>query len=135
MSRTLLALRLRATTEAPAIARNAVESVLRDDCHRGVAGDALLVVSEMVSNAVRHGPDDVRISLDVVSTSDTLHISVTDLGLGFDPERQVNSGFGLGIIDALASEWGVVATDDYCRVWCELSLNNCYSSQQLEALT
>lgn len=135
MSRTLLELRLRSAPEAAAVARSAVQRVLRGLCRRDVIQDVVLVVSELVSNAVRHGPGGVRISLDVVATSDTLHVSVTDLGGGFDPEDQVGLGFGLSIVDTLAREWGVVTTDGYCRVWCELALTNCHSPQEFEALT
>lgn len=73
--------------------------------------DAQLLVSEIVSNAFRHGRPDVtlRVRLDPPS----IGVDVTDTGPGLPvlpdepPTPTGVSGRGLLIVDALASAWGV----------------------------
>ena len=89
-----------------------------------VLDDVLLLASELVSNAVRHGqgeitcrlwpgPDVVR--FEVADRGDTLPQEV-DRGLVAD------SGRGLHIVDTLASRWGTVPgqREGGKTVWFEL---------------
>jgi anti-sigma regulatory factor (Ser/Thr protein kinase) len=88
--------------------------------------DARLLVSELVTNAIRHaklGDDDV-IKLVVVGGNDALRVEVCDPGPGFepgeptpDPERP--SGWGLYLVRELADRWGVDRSAQ-TRVWFEL---------------
>jgi anti-sigma regulatory factor (Ser/Thr protein kinase) len=85
----------------------------------------VLLVSEVVSNAVRHsnGPPEQRISLDATVTDRFVRIAVTDAGSGFsprprDPER-LGEGYGLFLVAKAASAWGV-DTEDGTTVWFEL---------------
>jgi anti-sigma regulatory factor (Ser/Thr protein kinase) len=88
--------------------------------------DARLMVSELVTNAIRHaGLDaDDMIKLVVVTGDDRLRVEVCDPGPGFevsepapDPERP--SGWGLYLVRELADRWGVDHTKQ-TRVWFEL---------------
>ncbi len=134
MGAMLVDLRLAPTAHAPATARRALSDALEEYATTTPLEDAALVVSEMVSNAVRHGPDESSVTLDVVATAGTLQISVTDLGAGFEPARAIaGAGYGLSVIEALTRDWGVVSTGDYCRVWCDLDF--AVSTQQLEAVS
>jgi anti-sigma regulatory factor (Ser/Thr protein kinase) len=78
--------------------------------------NANVMVSELVSNAFRHG--DGRISLTVESGPDGVWASVHDEGTGTiatpDP-RPERGGWGLYFVERLADAWGVAEDDS--RVW------------------
>lgn len=82
-----------------------------------------LLVSEVVTNAIRHaGMDDgQRIVLAARLADDWARIEVRDQGPGFDPAvRHDASGFGLRMLDMLASRWGVDREEKATRVWFEV---------------
>jgi anti-sigma regulatory factor (Ser/Thr protein kinase) len=92
-----------------------------------VRGDATLVVSELVTNAVRHsgGGRDDELELTVEMTPAGVTISVWDVGRsGTSPRLKrrdaTPGGLGLHIVAAVARSWGV---DDGAgrRVWAEIS--------------
>lgn len=110
---------------APALARRAVEAMWLGDAARDAA---MLLVSELVSNAVRHSgagaADSISVHLEV--SGGALRMSVTDPGPGFAPdagrrEPGIGGGFGLFLVDRLADAWGV-ETDVGTTVWLELGL-------------
>src|SRR4051794_21054175 len=77
---------------------------------------ANLIVSELVSNACRHG--EGRIGLRVHSGADGIRAEVHDEGHGTIVEprpRPERGGWGLYFVDRLADGWGVEA--DASRVW------------------
>ena len=123
-----LRLELERTVRAPAIARGAVSEQLEAMGIDGSFGQTVvLLVSEVVSNAVRHSnaPDDAPISLDASVTGERVRVAVTDAGEGFtprprDPER-LGDGYGLYLLEKAASCWGVEA-DGGTTVWFELAL-------------
>lgn len=88
--------------------------------------DLKLLVTETVSNAIRHsgaGADEafsLRVFLDV----HTVRVEVHDPGPGFDPQvllpRRTESGWGLYLLDRLSRRWGVTSDEGTC-VWFELS--------------
>lgn len=82
-----------------------------------------LLTSEVVTNSIRHadmGPDG-RIILAARLTPEMARVEVRDAGSGFDPDvRHDAQGFGLRMLDALASRWGVDRDDDGTRVWFEV---------------
>lgn len=85
-----------------------------------------LLVSELVTNAVRHAvtaEDDV-IELVVDHEDGRVRVEVVDRGKGFKPEPRADtndatSGWGLHILEQLASRWGVESVGG-TRVWFEL---------------
>jgi two-component sensor histidine kinase len=84
---------------------------------------AVLLVSELVTNAVKYGPEDEAIRLIVGTGEKSTRFSVHDLGLGPLPEMRDESdpapgGHGLRLVDALADRWGVERGST--RVWFEL---------------
>jgi serine/threonine-protein kinase RsbW len=88
--------------------------------------DVQLLVSELVTNAVRHANLDEGdvISLVVEVADHALRVEVHDPGGGFvpsapspDPVRP--SGWGLYLVAELADRWGV-DSDDTTLVWFEL---------------
>ncbi len=115
--------------QAPGLARAAAARTM-GDLPEPVRDAALLLISEVVTNAVRHGcsgPDD-RVRLVVGRRAVALRVEVEDPGRGVpdpadgedDPLRE--SGWGLVMVDRLASRWG---TDHHpSRVWFELDLSD-----------
>jgi len=97
------------------------------------ACDAGLVLSELISNALRHATplqgSVVRVAwwLD----DDCLEIAVSDGGgptvpVVNEPGHSAIGGRGLGIVDRLALRWGVCSSTDGARettVWAELALS------------
>ena len=114
---------LSVTPEAAAEARHALAGISLSD---GRERDVRLLVSELVTNAVRHAnltPGDVILL--VIDVQDRrLRVEVHDPGGGFvprapapDPARP--SGWGLYLVAELADRWGV-DSDERTLVWFEL---------------
>jgi serine/threonine-protein kinase RsbW len=85
---------------------------------------AVLLVSELVTNAVRHARDTHAIALDLEIGNTWLRIEVADADPQW-PHRRIpgsldESGFGLVLVDALADKWGVRDTATGKAVWAEL---------------
>jgi two-component sensor histidine kinase len=85
-----------------------------------VLDEALLMVSELVTNAVSHGapPITVKVSCE---ESEGMVVRVSD---GSDrmpkpgqPEVSAENGRGLYLVDVLSSRWGVEPTEDGKEVW------------------
>jgi anti-sigma regulatory factor (Ser/Thr protein kinase) len=123
-SGTAAALTVAAGSEAPAAARNAVGAGLAGRVAEDVLRDARLLVSELVTNSVRHAglttDGVVRIKADV--TGGILRLEVDDAGttgtVAARPPRP-DGGFGLHLVEALAHRWGVTR-EGFTRVWVEL---------------
>jgi anti-sigma regulatory factor (Ser/Thr protein kinase) len=74
------------------------------------ASDAIAVmVSELVTNCVRHAATEFVVSIE--RDGDRVRIAVTDRGSGFpelrSPTPRDTSGRGLRIVQALADDWGI----------------------------
>jgi anti-sigma regulatory factor (Ser/Thr protein kinase) len=85
-----------------------------------------LVVTEVVTNAIRHGgaPGD-QIRLAITPKDGYICVQVTDSGPGLVPrpggfEADDDGGFGLFIVEQLTRRWGVTREDKKTRVWFEL---------------
>jgi anti-sigma regulatory factor (Ser/Thr protein kinase) len=116
---------------APTAAREARRAVAR----RGlVSGEReptlLLLVSELVSNSVRHaGLDaDERIHLRARCDEECAYVEVCDSGSsGRVPAKRSHDdalqpgGLGLVLVDEMADRWGVACTDHQTCVWFELA--------------
>ncbi len=84
-----------------------------------------LVISELVTNALRHGAEGQRIDLAVTPKAEFLCVQVTDDGPGLAPrpralETDDNGGFGLFFVEQLTRRWGVTRENRRTRVWFEL---------------
>lgn len=87
----------------------------------------LLLVSELVTNAVVHaGPatGDRDIVLTVDRANGVVHVEVSDrdptLPVRGEPASGDPAGRGLRLVDALASDWGVIPCDGGKVVWFEV---------------
>jgi anti-sigma regulatory factor (Ser/Thr protein kinase) len=121
-----LHLELERDVGAPAIARAAVSERAVELGIEGSFGHTLvLLVSEVVSNAVRHspGPADAPIVLLATMSEEKIRVAVTDAGEGFTPRPRepdsLSDGYGLYLLDKAASSWGVENTGG-TTVWFEL---------------
>jgi anti-sigma regulatory factor (Ser/Thr protein kinase) len=116
-------LRLNGSPEAPSVARRAL-SRLRGDIEPPVMETMRLLVTELVSNSVKHSQSDsVRLKV-AVGRSGVL-VEVTDQGPGFERKPQSanparESGWGLFLVERMAHRWGVSREGGGTRVWFEL---------------
>lgn len=94
-----------------------------------VVDDAVSIVSELLSNALRHAaplPDgSVRVGWEL--GSGVLSVSVTDGGSDRLPALRAaaaldTGGRGLSIVSSLADEWGVEQAPAATTVWAQLSV-------------
>jgi anti-sigma regulatory factor (Ser/Thr protein kinase) len=118
----LLGRSFRADRQAPGAARNALRA-LNGSLDPQLADDIRLLVSELVTNSLRH-TGSAEIELEVWRSDQLVRVAVYDRGAGFDvagsPTPGDASGWGLFMVDRLADRWGV-ETDDGTRVWFELA--------------
>ncbi|MDQ1614441.1 MAG: hypothetical protein QOJ60_380 [Actinomycetota bacterium] len=83
----------------------------------------VLLVSELVTNAVRHAHAPIRLTL--MTTADDVRVEVVDGDASRIPVLQETGldqpgGRGLRLVDALARSWGVSADDAGKCVWFEV---------------
>lgn len=110
---------------APEAARRSIER-LRADLLPATFDETTLLVSELVTNSVRHGglawDQPIRVRAAVGDRS--LRVAVTDPGEGFDVSAidppNGHGGWGLRVLDRLASAWGVEEDRATTTVWFEL---------------
>jgi two-component sensor histidine kinase len=103
-------------------ARRFLSTALRAE-NPALVETATLLVSELVTNAVRHAQTDTEVTCQIRGTGVRVEVAddsielpeITDRGL-MDP-----SGRGLRIVAALATAWGVADRDEGKIVWFEIS--------------
>jgi len=119
-------LRLALPPDVPAVrlARRATRNALAAWQLADLEEDAVLLVSELVTNAIRHAVDTGAIGLELTSADTWLRLEVQD----GDPHwRQMEclddcdeSGYGFVLVDSLADRWGVRRICAGKAVWAEL---------------
>jgi anti-sigma regulatory factor (Ser/Thr protein kinase) len=123
----------RATFELIPEAASQARAVVNDELGPSVSGkvleDATLLVSELVTNAVRHalqgGIPEVELRLKV--EPERVRVVVSDPGGGFNasprlPTASESSGWGLYLVDRIADRWGIV-TKNRNEVWFEIDVD------------
>ena len=87
-----------------------------------IAFDVRLLVSELVTNSVKHAnvSEDDSIMLDVGIEAEVVRVEVRDHGPGFErpsaaPPDDADEGWGLFLVEQLADDWGV--DTDRRAVW------------------
>ncbi|MGI8863880.1 MAG: STAS domain-containing protein [Solirubrobacteraceae bacterium] len=122
-------LELRRDPQAPGQARGEVRQAIERRLNEVELATAVLLTSELVTNAVVHPPpdDSQPIELRISSYPDRVRVEVFDSGGGFRPEALPKSptesgGRGLMVVEQLASRWGIDHGTDGGRfcVWYEL---------------
>ena len=122
-----LRLAVRCDSSAPAAVRRA----LAEHAPLGwPVGDAMLVASELVSNAVRHsgGRTDDFVEVEVGFTREALRLRISDPGTSSSkvklrPADVPFGGLGLRLVEQLTSCWGAERRSDGRQVvWAEIPL-------------
>jgi anti-sigma regulatory factor (Ser/Thr protein kinase) len=120
--------RLPHSTTAARRARRLADEFVREHGGAPRVTEFLVMVSEVVANAVRYGePEtDGRIGLRLEAEGHTLRAVVTDAGQAFTFERGVLDKselrhLGLALVDGLADRWGL-SLDGKKAVWFEVDV-------------
>ncbi|MGW0806877.1 SpoIIE family protein phosphatase [Nonomuraea sp. NPDC002799] len=135
------------TPHAPAHARRFVRQVLGEWRLSHLAEDAVLLTSELVTNAVVHAGTGVELTcrLDVDAVPPKLEIEVDDhyptrsipaaesMPADGPVEAMPTSGRGLALAGMLADAWGVTYTRTAKRVWVRMDLTDGCDVQEIVA--
>jgi anti-sigma regulatory factor (Ser/Thr protein kinase) len=124
---TLVDTKLDAREDAPGKARSLLGDALVSHGLGALADDARLLVSEIVTNAVRHARSDLRLSAGL--DGNRVRVDVEDREAGVWPRRirprnDDEFGRGLLIVDALSRSWGIETTAAGKRIWFDLVDNS-----------
>lgn len=120
----------------PGVRRMSAE-VAREWGLDGMSDTVALLVSELITNAVRASADggpgstaagpgaEVVLTLSLSGTSMAIEVwdSRPDPAALLQPDADTESGRGLLIVEALASRWGQRAAAGGTVVWCEIALS------------
>jgi len=117
---------------APALARAGVRGAIAgvpDRVSDRLVADLELLVTEVVTNAVRHGglrpADEIVVRM---WADECVHVEVVDTGSPFERPAERDrlgpsaSGWGLFLLDRLTTAWGVEAEPNGKKVWFDLDL-------------
>lgn len=110
--------------DAARLARRYARATCAGTAPPRVVEDVELVVSELVTNAVRHGHGRITMHLEVAP--DRVVVGVQDEGAARPAPRQPDvsevNGRGLALVAILATEWGVRPEPGGGKVvWCVLT--------------
>ncbi len=123
--------------ESAKVARDFTKSTLRDWGLDGLAQEAALIASELVTNAIRHGctggcagapaGQDERVELSWQRQASRVICMVTDQNpqapVPGDADFDAESGRGLQVVAALAATWGWMMLGARCKaVWAALAI-------------
>ena len=119
----MLSLTLPAEPHAAAMARKHVHGLPLDPETRDTVA---LLVTELITNAMRHAPTspDSGIEVRVSGDDEAVRVDVVNDGPGFNWRRRAAEptqpgGLGLVLVDRLAERWGIVGGEE-TRVWLEV---------------
>ena len=116
-------LTLRGDLQSPVEARRFVARTLTPLLGREDVETAMLVSSELVTNAALHAGTECELVLQ--KRGDTLAIRVSDFDRQVELRRQsfgaeTTAGRGLRLLEVLSRRWGVEPDPRGKTVWCEL---------------
>lgn len=118
---------LSAVPESAALARRFITNICNAaDLGENTCATAALLVSELVTNAIRYGGS--RAVLEAAAPGGMLRVAVRDDNpdlpvVGHSPDLTAESGRGLLLVSTLADDWGVESIEGGGKaVWFELRL-------------
>ncbi len=117
-------LRIGGGSRAAGRARNEIGR-LREELDGPVLESVRLLVTELVTNSVRHAGAGA-VELVVVVGRERVRVEISNPGEPFEPSvreagRVSESGWGLFLVDRLSDDWGVIDDAGYQRVWFEMA--------------
>jgi anti-sigma regulatory factor (Ser/Thr protein kinase) len=128
MSISELAIDVPAGVDAGHVARHAI-AASEPTLPLSVQADVSLLVTELLTNAVRHGgaAADRPLQVEVQRQADRIRVQVIDAGTVFEPPAAAprsdsSGGWGLFLVDRIAESWGVSGTPGGKCVWFEVPL-------------
>jgi anti-sigma regulatory factor (Ser/Thr protein kinase) len=116
-----------APSSVSVVRRRLAAELLESGVYADIAEDATVIVSELISNALRHArplpSGDIRVAWS--RNGDLIQLAVSDGGAMTEPRRARAAlsslgGRGLGIVETLADGWGVLHEDGGTTVWATL---------------
>nr|WP_231127019.1 ATP-binding protein [Motilibacter aurantiacus] len=120
-----------ATTSVAAARERAHSELLAQGLPPTVVEDSVLVLSELLSNALKHARPlaDGRIRVTWALAEHGIELQVTDGGASTRPRvlplsASANGGRGLGIVRDLSTDWGVVEEGAETTVWARIDLDD-----------
>jgi anti-sigma regulatory factor (Ser/Thr protein kinase) len=109
--------------------RRLVSDLIAANIYDSAVPDVALVISELLSNALRHAAplpgSKIRVAWRIdddgveVSVSDGGGATVPELG---EPTQGATGGRGLRIVEKLSRSWGTSASDEGTTVWAEVAV-------------
>lgn len=96
--------------EAPALARRGIVDAVGPTLPAATLEPLLLVVSELVANAVRHGRAGIGLGVSLALQADAGRVRIEAMDAGGRWRRHPDDaigGWGLSLVDALADRWGL----------------------------
>lgn len=109
--------------DSPLRARRAVRGLVGDDGDAYV-DDALLLTSELVTNAIEHTPGGCTLTATMDPFASGLRVEVSDGSAALPvlslARRDAISGRGLRIVDLISRRWGAETSRTGKTVWFEL---------------
>jgi anti-sigma regulatory factor (Ser/Thr protein kinase) len=116
-------LTLSGVTASVPLARRFVRSTLQSWERDGLIETAVLVVSELATNAVLHARSAFTVTV-VLDEHGSLRIEVLDgspkLPMRRPTSRGATTGRGLAIVQGLATDWGSEPVETGKRIWVQL---------------
>ena len=108
-------------TESLGLARDSVAALLgAAGVAQSVIDDAQLVVTELLSNAMRHAEPPLGLEVSVADSGVVIEVadhSPELLPQQLPPDLARTGGWGMGILTAISSAWGVRTFPDHKVVW------------------
>ena len=108
----------------PDAARQARRELLTRGLDEDISHTVTLLTTELIANAIRHAgmdPARDRIVFFGRMSPDLVRIEVGDSGPGFTPDNEPGEGgFGMRLLNKLASRWGCERSGQGFRVWFEV---------------
>lgn len=98
-----------------------------DRMDSSLMNDLRLILSELVTNAVKYSASEGSVSVRLEASPDCVRGEVEDPGEGFEPPRilipepEQDGGRGLFVVDCLAGRWGVRRAGSGTSVWFEIN--------------
>jgi hypothetical protein len=98
---------------------------------------ALLIVTELTSNGVRHAKTTLTLSLTYGGSRLRIELSDHDKQVPTLSQSSTHThhGWGLRLINTLSSDWGTIVNPDGKTVWVDLEADKLWSPQQLGILS